>query len=163
MENTKGEGNGGYPFWQKAEKLLFTAYIGYMFYFLPMEDRTFSKLIDMLDNSRVKDDDEDAVNAIDLIFMDAAKKDKRNFAVRQYERFKLAAGKTLKSIIISCAARLAPLDISELREITAYDEMELDLVGDRLTALFIIISDTDDTFNFLAAIMYIVMIQYIIL
>ena len=154
MENTKGEGNGGDPFWLKAERLLFTAYIGYMFYYLPMEERTFANLIDMIDHSRVKEEDEDAVNAIDLLFQEAAERDAGNFAVRQYRRFRLAAGKTLKSIIISCAARLAPLDISELREITAFDEMELELLGDRLTALFIIVSDTDDTFNFLAAIMY---------
>ena len=154
MENTKGDGKAGDPFWEKAERLLLTAYIAYMYYFVPKEERTFASLIDMLDHSTVKEDDEEAVNAVDLLFKEAKEKDKRNFAVRQYAKYKLAAGKTSKSILISCAARLAPFDIAELRELTAYDEMELDLTGDRLTALFIIISDTDDTFNFLAAIMY---------
>ncbi len=154
MENTKGDGKAGDPFWEKAERLLLTAYIGYLYYNVPIEERTFASLIDMLDHSTVKEDDEEAVNAVDLLFEEAKKKDKRNFAVRQYAKYKLAAGKTSKSILISCAARLTPFDIAELRELTAYDEMELDLTGDRLTALFIIISDTDDTFNFLAAIMY---------
>ena len=154
MENTKGDGKAGDPFWEKAERLLLTAYIGYLYYNVPIEERTFASLIDMLDHSTVKEDVEEAVNAVDLLFKEAREKDKRNFAVRQYLKYKLAAGKTSKSILISCAARLAPFDIAELRELTAYDEMELDLTGDRLTALFIIISDTDDTFNFLAAIMY---------
>ena len=154
MENTKGDGKEGDPFWSKAERLLLTAYIGYMFYFLVEEERTFANLIEMLDHSQVKEEDENAVNAVDLLFQEAGKKDPGNFAVRQYKKYKLAAGKTTKSILISCAARLAPFDIKELRELTAYDEMELDLTGDRLTALFIIISDTDDTFNFLAAMMY---------
>ena len=154
MENTKGDGKEGDPFWNKAERLLLTAYIGYMYYFVPEKERTFANLIEMLDHSQVKEEDEEAVNAVDLLFQEAGKKDPGNFAVRQYKKYKLAAGKTTKSILISCAARLAPFDIKELRELTAYDEMELDLIGDRLTALFIIISDTDDTFNFLAAMMY---------
>ena len=133
MENTKGDGKAGDPFWEKAERLLLTAYIAYMYYFVPKEERTFASLIDMLDHSTVKEDDEEAVNAVDLLFKEAKEKDKRNFAVRQYAKYKLAAGKTSKSILISCAARLAPFDIAELRELTAYDEMELDLTGDRLT------------------------------
>ena len=154
MENTKGDGKEGDPFWNKAERLLLTAYIGYMVQNLKTEDRTFANLIEMLDHSQVKEDDEGAVNGVDLLFQESEKKDPGNFAARQYKKYKLAAGKTSKSILISCAARLAPFDIAELRELTAYDEMELDLIGDRLTALFIIISDTDDTFNFLAAMMY---------
>ena len=154
MENTKGDGKASDPFWEKAERLLYTAYIGYIHYYLPKEEHTFANLIDMLDYSEVKEDDEKAVNAVDMLFEEVKEKYGNTFAVRQYKKYKMAAGKTAKSILISCGARLAPFDIAELREITSYDEMELHLTGDRLTALFMIVSDTDDTFNFLAAMMY---------
>ncbi len=153
--NTKGEGQqSGEDFWIKAERLYYTALIAYIWYEAPEEDQNFSMLIDMVDASEVREDDENFKNAIDLLFDELKEKDPEHFAVRQYAKFKLAAGKTAKSILVSCGARLAPFDIKELRELTSYDELELDTLGERKTALFVIISDTDSTFNFLVSIMY---------
>lgn len=153
--NTKGEGDkSGEDFWVKAERLLLTALISYIYYEAPVEDQTFSMLVDMIDASETREDDEEFENAVDLLFNDLRDKDPTHIAVRQYNKYKLAAGKTAKSILISVGARLAPFDIMELRDITAYDEMELDTYGEKLTALFVIISDTDDTYNFLVSIMY---------
>ena len=154
IANTKGEGKSGDDFWQKAETLLYTAFIGYIHYEAPKEEQNFSTLIEFINASEVREDDEDFQNSVDLMFEALEKKKPNHFAVRQYKKYKLAAGKTAKSILISCGARLAPFDINELRELTAYDEMELDTLGDVRTALFIIISDTDDTFNFLVSMAY---------
>lgn len=154
IANTKGEGKAGDDFWTKAETLLYTALIGYIFYEAPQEEQNFSTLLDMISASEVREDDETFQNPVDLMFEALEDRDSEHFAVRQYRKYKLAAGKTAKSILISCGARLAPFDIKELRDLTAYDELELDQLGDRKTALFIIISDTDDTFNFLVALAY---------
>ena len=155
MENTKEEGaQGGDPFWNKAERLLYTAYIGYIWYEAPENEQNFSTLITMIDLSETREEDEEYENVIDLLFKELEEENPQHFAVRQYRKYKLAAGKTAKSILVSCGARLAPFDIAELRELTSYDEMELDKLGDRLTALFVIISDTDNTFNFLVSILY---------
>lgn len=154
IANTKGEGKAGDDFWVKAETLLYTALIGYIYFEAPEHEQNFSTLIEFINASEVREDDEDFKNPVDLMFDALEEKDPDHFAVRQYKKYKLAAGKTAKSILISCGARLAPFDIRELREITAYDEMELDTLGDRKTALFIIISDTDDTFNFLVSMAY---------
>lgn len=154
MTNTKGEGQGGDPFWDKAERLLLTSLIAYLHYEAPAEEQNFATLLEMLNTMQVSEDDEDYQNPVDLLFEDLVKKKPNSFAGRQYKLYKLAAGKTAKSILISCGARLAPFDIAELRELMSYDEMELDCIGDRKTALFVIISDTDDTFNFVVAIMY---------
>ena len=154
IANTKGDGKGGDDFWVKAETLLYTALIGYIYFEAPENEQNFSTLIEFINASEVREDDEDFKNPVDLMFDALEEKDPEHFAVRQYKKYKLAAGKTAKSILISCGARLAPFDIRELREITAYDEMELDTLGDRKTALFIIISDTDDTFNFLVSMAY---------
>ena len=147
--NTKGEGKNNDPFWEKAETLLYTALIGYLYGVVPEEDRNFAMLVSMINAMEVREDDEDFKNPVDLMFEALEEREPEHFAVRQYKKYKLAAGKTAKSILISCAARLAPFDIAELRELTAYDELELDTLGDQKRALFIIISDTDDTFNFL--------------
>ena len=155
MVNTKGEGaQSTEDFWTKAERLLFTAYIGYIWYEAVEEEQNFITLLDMINASETREDDEEFKNAIDLMFEELEESNPDHFAVKQYRKYKLAAGKTAKSILISCGARLAPFDIAELRELTRYDELELDLIGDRKTALFVIISDTDDTFNFIVAIMY---------
>ncbi|NCC86030.1 MAG: type IV secretory system conjugative DNA transfer family protein, partial [Clostridia bacterium] len=154
IANTKGEGKAGDDFWTKAETLLYTALIGYIFYEAPQEEQNFSTLLDMINASEVREDDDIFQNPVDLMFSALEDREPEHFAVRQYKKYKLAAGKTAKSILISCGARLAPFDIKELRELTAYDELELDQLGDRKTALFIIISDTDDTFNFLVALAY---------
>ena len=155
MENTKGEGNTSQdPFWEKAERLLYTAYIGYLWYEAPPKEQNFETLIDMIDLSQTREDEEGYENVIDGMFKELEAKDPQHFAVRQYKKYKLAAAKTAKSILISCGARLAPFDIAEVRELTEKDELELDKLGERRTALFIIISDTDNTFNFLAAILY---------
>ncbi|QII81229.1 type IV secretory system conjugative DNA transfer family protein [Jeotgalibaca arthritidis] len=154
IANTKGDGKAGDDFWVKAETLLYTALIGYIYFEAPEDEQNFSTLIEFINASEVREDDEDFKNPVDLMFDALEEKDPEHFAVRQYKKYKLAAGKTAKSILISCGARLAPFDIRELREITAYDEMELDTLGDRKTALFIIISDTDDTFNFLVSMAY---------
>ena len=154
MTNTKGEGQGGDPFWDKAERLLLVSLIAYLHYEAPVEEQNFATLLEMLNTMQVSEDDETYQNPVDLLFEDLGKKKPKSFAVRQYKLYKLAAGKTAKSILISCGARLAPFDIAELRELMSYDEMELDTIGDRKTALFVIISDTDDTFNFVVAIMY---------
>ena len=154
IANTKGEGKAGDDFWVKAETLLYTALIGYIHYEAPMEEQNFSTLIEFINAMEVREDDEDFKNPVDLMFEELKKRKPDHFAVRQYAKFKLSAGKTAKSILISCGARLAPFDIAELRELMSYDEMELDTIGDRKTALFVIISDTDDTFNFVVAIMY---------
>lgn len=154
IANTKGDGKAGDDFWVKAETLLYTALIGYIYFEAPEHEQNFSTLIEFINASEVREDDEDFKNPVDLIFDALEEKDPEHFALRQYKKYKLAAGKTAKSILISCGARLAPFDIRELREITAYDEMELDTLGDRKTALFIIISDTDDTFNFLVSMAY---------
>ena len=154
IANTKGEGKAGDDFWVKAETLLYTALIGYIYFEAPEHEQNFSTLIEFINASEVREDDEDFQNPVDLMFAQLEEKDLQHFAVRQYKKYKLAAGKTAKSILISCGARLAPFDIKELRELTAYDEMELDTLGDRKTALFIIISDTDDTFNFLVSMAY---------
>ena len=154
IANTKGEGKAGDDFWVKAETLLYCALIGYIHYEAPVEEQNFSTLIEFINAMEVREDDEEFKNPVDLMF-DALEAEKPNhFAVRQYKKYKLAAGKTAKSILISCGARLAVFDIAELRELMSYDEMELDCIGDRKTALFVIISDTDDTFNFVVAIMY---------
>ena len=153
--NTKGEGQqASEDFWVKAEKLYYTALIAYIWYEAPEEEQNFSMLIDLVDASEAREDDENFKNAVDLLFEELEQKNPNHFAVRQYKKYKLAAGKTAKSILISCGARLAPFDIAELRELTSYDEMELDMIGDQRTALFIVISDTDDTFNFVVAMMY---------
>ena len=154
IANTQGDGKSGDDFWRKAETLLYTALIGYLWYEAPVEEQNFATLIEMINTMEVREDDEEFKNPVDLIFEELASRDPGHFAVRQYAQYRLAAGKTAKSILISCGARLAPFDIQELREITAYDELELDTLGDRKTALFIIISDTDDTFNFLASMIY---------
>lgn len=154
IANTKGEGKSGDDFWVKAETLLYTALIGYIYYEAPKNEQNFSTLVEMINAMEVREDDESFKNAVDLLFDALEQKDPDHFAVRQYKKYKLAAGKTAKSILISCGARLAPFDIAEVREITMYDELELDLVGDRKTALFFIISDTDATFNFLVSMAY---------
>ena len=154
IANTRGEGKGGDPFWDKSEVLLYTALIGYLWQEALEEDRNFATLIDMIGSMQTREDNEDFRNPIDLMFEDLEREKPDCFAVRQYKKFKLAAGKTAKSILISCGARLAVFDIAELRELTAYDEMELDTLGDRKTALFLIMSDTDDSFNFLIAMCY---------
>ena len=154
IANTKGEGKSGDEFWEKSEKLLYSALIGYIHYEAPEEEQNFSTLLEMLNAMEVREDDEDFKNPVDLMFDELAERNPDHFAVRQYVKFKLAAGKTSKSILVSCGARLAPFDIKDLREITAYDELELDTVGDRKTALFLIMSDTDATFNFLISMVY---------
>ena len=154
ITNTKGDGKSGDEFWTKAETLLYTALIGYIHYEAPVEEQNFNTLIEFINASEVREDDEDFQNPVDLMFEALEKKQPEHFAVRQYRKYKLAAGKTAKSILISCGARLAPFDIAELREITAYDELELDTLGDRKTALFLIMSDTDSTFNFLISMIY---------
>ena len=154
IANTKGEGKAGDDFWVKAETLLYCALIGYIHYEAPVEEQNFSTLIEFINAMEVREDDEEFKNPVDLMF-DALEAEKPNhFAVRQYKKYKLAAGKTAKSILISCGARLAPFDIKELRDLMAYDEMELDMLGDQRTAMFVIISDTDDTFNFVVSILY---------
>ena len=154
ITNTKGESKGGDDFWEKAETLLYTALIAYIWYEAPEEEQNFNTLIEFINESEVREDDEDFKNSVDLMFDKLEVKDPQHFAVRQYRKYKLAAGKTAKSILISCGARLAPFDIKELRDLTAYDELELDTLGDEKTALFIIISDTDSTFNFLVSMCY---------
>ena len=154
MTNTRGEGKGADPFWDKAEKLLLTSLIAYIHYEAPAEEQNFATLLEFLNIMEVREDDEEYQNPVDLMFEDLAKQKPDHFAVRQYRLYKLAAGKTAKSILISCGARLAAFDIAELREITAYDELELDTLGDRITALFLIMSDTDSTFNFLISMVY---------
>jgi len=154
IANTKGEGKSGDDFWVKAETLLYVALIGYIHYEAPVEEQNFSTLLEFINASEVREDDEEFENPVDLMFKELEKKNPNHFAVRQYKKYKLAAGKTAKSILISCGARLAPFDIAELREVTAYDELDLDMLGDRKTALFLIMSDTDDTFNFLISMCY---------
>ena len=154
MTNTKGEGQGGDPFWEKSERLLLTALIAYLHYEAPVEEQNFATLLEMLNTMQVSEDDEDYQNPVDLLFEDLAKTKPNSFAGRQYKLYKLAAGKTAKSILISCGARMAPFDIQELRDLTMYDELELDTLGDRKTALFLIMSDTDSTFNFLISMIY---------
>lgn len=155
ITNTKGEADkSGEDFWVKAEKLLYQAYIGYIWYEAPDEEKNFTTLLEMINASEAREDDENFKNAVDLMFEELEQREPEHFAVKQYRKYKLAAGKTAKSILISCGARLAPFDIAELREIMSYDELELDLIGDRKTALFVIISDTDSTFNFIVSIMY---------
>ena len=154
IANTKGESKGGDDFWLKAETLLYTALIGYIHYEAPEEEQNFSTLLEMINAMEVREDDEEFKNPVDLMFEELAEKDPDHFAVRQYAKYKLAAGKTAKSILVSCGARLAPFDIKELRELTAYDELELDMLGDEKTALFLIMSDTDGTFNFLISMIY---------
>ena len=154
MANTDGEGKASDPFWPKAEKLLYCALVAYIHYEAPMEEKCFSTLLEFINSFEVREDDENFKNAVDLVFDELAEKNPRHFAVRQYKKFKLAAGKTSKSILVSAGARLAPFDIEELRELTSYDELELDKLGDRKTALFLIMSDTDDTFNFLISMVY---------
>ena len=154
MTNTKGEGQGGDPFWDKAERLLLTSLIAYLHYEAPAEEQNFATLLEMLNTMQVSEDDEDYQNPVDLLFEDLAKKKPNSFAGRQYKLYKLAAGKTAKSILISCGARLAPFDIQELRDLTMYDELQLDTLGDKKTALFLIMSDTDSTFNFLISMVY---------
>lgn len=155
IANTKGEGEkSSEDFWVKAERLLYCALIGYIYYEAPEEEQNFSTLLEFINASEAREDDEEFKNAVDELFEDLEKDKPEHFAVRQYKKYKLAAGKTAKSILISCGARLAPFDIAELRELTSYDEMELDMLGDQRTAMFVIISDTDDTFNFIVAIMY---------
>ncbi len=154
MTNTKGEGQGGDPFWDKAERLLLTSLIAYLHYEAPAEEQNFATLLEMLNTMQVPEEDEDYQNPVDLLFEDLAKKKPNSFAGRQYKLYKLAAGKTAKSILISCGARLSPFDIQEIRDATMYDELELDKLGDRKTALFLIMSDTDSTFNFLISMIY---------
>ena len=154
IANTKGEGRAGDDFWVKAETLLYTALIAYIHYEAPVENQNFSALIDMLGTMEVREEDESFQNNVDYLFEELEREQPSHFAVRQYRKFKLAAGKTLKSILVSCGARMAPFDIAELREVTACDEMELDTLGDRKMALFLIISDTDDSFNFLVSMCY---------
>ena len=155
IANTKGDGEkSGEDFWVKAERLLYCALIGYIYYEAPEEEQNFSTLLEFINASETREEDEEFKNAVDLLFEELERDEPNHFAVRQYKKYKLAAGKTAKSILISCGARLAPFDIAELRELTSYDEMELDMIGDQRTALFIVISDTDDTFNFVVAMMY---------
>jgi len=154
IANTKGEGKGGDDFWVKAETLLYTALIGYIHYEAPAEERNFNTLIEMINSMEVREDDEEFENPVDIMFRELGEKNPNHFAVRQYAKYRLAAGKTAKSILVSCGARLAVFDIAELREVTAYDELELDTLGDRKTALFLIMSDTDDSFNFLISMCY---------
>ena len=155
IANTKGEGEKSTEdFWVKAERLLYSALIGYIWYEAPEEEQNFSTLLEFINASETREDDEEFKNAVDELFEELEAENPEHFAVRQYRKYKLAAGKTAKSILISCGARLAPFDIQELREIMSYDEMELDMIGDQRTAMFVIISDTDDTFNFVVAIMY---------
>ena len=154
MTNTKGEGSGGDPFWEKSERLLLTALIAYLHYEAPVEEQNFATLLEMLNTMQVLEDDEEYQNPVDLLFEELAKKKPNSFAGRQYKLYKLAAGKTAKSILISCGARLSPFDIQEIRDATMYDELELDKLGDRKTALFLIMSDTDSTFNFLISMIY---------
>ena len=154
IANTKGEGKAGDDFWVKAETLLYCALIGYIHYEAPVEEQNFSTLIEFINAMEVREDDEEFKNPVDLMFEELAEREPNHFAVRQYAKYRLAAGKTAKSILVSCGARLAPFDIKELRELTAYDELELDTLGDQKTALFIIMSDTDDTFNFLISMCY---------
>ena len=155
IANTKGEGDkSGEDFWVKAEKLYYQALIGYIWYEAPEEEMNFTTLLEMINASEAREDDDNFKNAVDLMFEELEEREPEHFAVRQYKKYKLAAGKTAKSILISCGARLAPFDIKELRDLMSYDELELDLIGDRKTALFVIISDTDDTFNFVVSIMY---------
>lgn len=154
ISNTKGEGQGGDPFWVKSETLLYTALIGYIHYEAPVEEQNFATMIEMINAMEVREDDEEFQNQVDLMFEELEREKPDHFAVRQYKKFKLAAGKTAKSILVSCGARLAVFDIAELREVTAYDELELDTLGDRKTALFLIMSDTDDSFNFLISLCY---------
>ena len=154
IANTKGEGQGGDPFWTKAETLLYTALIGYLHYEAPEEEQNFATLVTLINSMEVREDDEEFKNPVDLMFEELAQQKPDHFAVRQYAKYRLAAGKTAKSILVSCGARLAPFDIAELREVTAYDELGLDTLGDAKTALFLIMSDTDDTFNFLISLCY---------
>jgi len=154
IANTKGEGKAGDDFWVKAETLLYCALIGYIHYEAPVEEQNFSTLIEMINSMEVREDDEEFKNAVDLMFDELKEREPNHFAVRQYVKYKLAAGKTAKSILVSCGARLAVFDIAELREVTSYDELELDTLGDRRTALFLIMSDTDDSFNFLISMCY---------
>ena len=154
MTNTKGEGSGGDPFWEKSERLLLTALIAYLHYEAPAEEQNFATLLEMLNTMQVSEDDETYQNPVDLLFEDLGKKKPNSFAVRQYKLYKLAAGKTARSILISCGARMAPFDIQELRDLTMYDELQLDTLGDKKTALFLIMSDTDSTFNFLISMVY---------
>ena len=154
MTNTKGEGSGGDPFWEKSERLLLTALIAYLHYEAPVEEQNFAALLEMLNTMQVLEDDEEYQNPVDLLFEELAKKKPNSFAGRQYKLYKLAAGKTAKSILISCGARLAPFDIQELRDLTMYDELQLDTLGDKKTTLFLIMSDTDSTFNFLISMVY---------
>lgn len=154
MTNTKGEGTGGDPFWEKSEKLLYTALIAYLHDEAPVEEQNFAALLEMLNTMQVSEEDEDYQNPVDLLFEELGSRKPNSFAVRQYRLFKLAAGKTLKSILISCGARLAPFDVQEVRDVTMYDELELDTLGDRKAALFLIMSDTDSTFNFLVSMIY---------
>ena len=154
MQNTKGEGKGSDPFWEKAEQLLYTALIGYIWLEAPDEEKNFNTLIEMINAMEVREDDEDFENQVDIIFRELKERNPNHFAVRQYAKYRLAAGKTAKSILVSCGARLAVFDNAELREVTAYDELELDTLGDRKTALFLIMSDTDDSFNFLISMCY---------
>ena len=154
MTNTKGEGSGGDPFWEKSERLLLTALIAYLHYEAPVEEQNFATLLEMLNTMQVLEDDEEYQNPVDLLFEELAKKKPNSFAGRQYKLYKLAAGKTAKSILISCGARLAPFDIQELRDLTMYDELALDTLGDKKTTLFLIMSDTDSTFNFLISMVY---------
>ena len=154
IQNTKGEGKGGDDFWLKAETLLYTALIGYIHYEAPEEERNFNTLIEMINSMEVREDDEEFENQVDILFRELKEKDPNHFAVRQYAKYKLAAGKTAKSILVSCGARLAVFDIAELREVTAYDELQLDTLGDKKVALFLIMSDTDDSFNFLISMCY---------
>ena len=154
MTNTKGEGSGGDPFWEKSERLLLTALIAYLHYEAPVEEQNFATLLEMLNTMQVLEDDEEYQNPVDLLFEELGKKKPHSFAVRQYKLYKLAAGKTAKSILISCGARLAPFDIQELRDLTMYDELQLDTLGDKKTALFLIMSDTDSTFNLLISMVY---------
>ena len=154
IANTKGEGKAGDDFWVKAETLLYCALIGYIHYEAPVEEQNFSTLIEMINSMEVREDDEEFKNAVDLMFDELKEREPNHFAVRQYAKYKLAAGKTAKCILVSCGARLAVFDIAELREVTSYDELELDTLGDRRTALFLIMSDTDDSFNFLISMCY---------
>ena len=154
ISNTKGEQKGGDEFWTKAETLLYCALIGYIHYEAPAEEQNFSTLIEFINAMEVREDDEEFQNPVDLMFEELAQKNPNHFAVRQYAKYKLAAGKTAKSILVSCGARLAVFDIAEVRDVTAYDELELDTLGDQKTALFLIMSDTDDSFNFLISMCY---------
>ena len=154
MTNTKGEGSGGDPFWEKSERLLLTALIAYLHYEAPMEEQNFATLLEMLNTMQVLEDDEEYQNPVDLLFEELAKKKPNSFAGRQYKLYKLAAGKTAKSILISCGARLAPFDIQELRDLTMYDELQLDTLGDKKTALFAVIPDNDSSLNYIIGMMY---------